>query len=127
MRASKPVAEGKGAVLALQQGPTVHLLQVASVWARDAWARHVGRIAQTPESKGLVVALRDSELSPSPIRNALKGQTRRTSLSKSAKAGAGTIRLGGAVCPPDDSDMGDSDSLPPGAIDAFNKLNLDED
>ena len=125
LRESKPLPEGRGAVLSLQIGTSVHVLQFASVWARDAWRRHVQRHADAPDGKGLAVALREQELSPSPIRSALKGKQRRLSAGKPKPMQ--TIRLGGAVAPPPEDEGDPDEALPPGALEAFNRMNLDED
>jgi hypothetical protein len=68
----------------------------------------------------MVVSLKDKEFSPSPVRSALKGHRRKTSVASNAKA---TLRLGGGFCPPD---VLESDDIPDGAIEAFNQLNLED-
>ncbi len=119
LKATKP--SEKYHLLAILVGDRIHLLQVHSAWAREAWTRHISKFAETPESRGLVVALKDSAFSPSPIRDALKGHTRRTSISAQRPG----LRLGGVTSPghgPND-DMGlEDDELPPGALDALNHM-----
>jgi hypothetical protein len=108
-------------LLAILVADRIHLLQVHSVWARDAWTRHISKFAETPESRGLVVALKDSAFSPSPIRDALKGNTRRTSVSAQRPG----LRLGGSASPghgPNDDVGLDDEELPPGALEALHNM-----